>query len=63
VALAAAAKVVLMELLELLELQTQEAVEAVEAVVSPHLAQEPQAVRALSFFATPAQFNISLVAQ
>jgi hypothetical protein len=45
---------------ELLELQTQ-AVVAVVKVVVPELVV--MAVQALSFFATPAQFNISLVAQ
>jgi hypothetical protein len=43
----------------LLELQTQ----AVAAVEVAAVAQEVLAVQALSFFATPAQFNISLVAQ
>jgi hypothetical protein len=42
-----------------MELQTQ----VVEVVVLVIMQVEPQAVQALSFFATPAQFNISLVAQ
>jgi hypothetical protein len=38
-------------------------IQAVAVVVDIALHLEPQAVQALSFFATPAQFNISLVAQ
>jgi hypothetical protein len=44
--------------------QPIQVVEAVEAVTRVQgLEQVAQAVQALSFFATPAQFNISLVAQ
>jgi hypothetical protein len=53
--------VVLVVLLVVLrELLTQ--VEVVEVAVMEEVL-EPQAVQALLFFATPAQFNISLVAQ
>jgi hypothetical protein len=45
-------------LLELLERQTQAVAVVVFIIVAP-----AQAVQALSLFATPAQFNISLVAQ
>jgi hypothetical protein len=52
-----------MELRLRLEPQTLAVVVAVEVVVFPVLVLAALAVLALSFFATPAQFNISLVAQ
>jgi hypothetical protein len=52
--------VVLMLLLVLLELLTQAVVAEVVVML---VGQEPQAVQVLSFFATPAQVNISLVAR
>tara|TARA_R110000868_G_scaffold398916_1_gene672366 strand:+ start:660 stop:839 length:180 start_codon:yes stop_codon:yes gene_type:complete len=57
---AAMAVVVAVVFHQLMELQTQ----VVVAVAAIRVAvQVAQAVQALSFFATPAQFNISLVAQ
>jgi len=55
----AAEEMVMQTLMGVLVLQIQA---AVEAVALEHITAV-QAVQALSFFATPAQFNISLVAQ
>jgi hypothetical protein len=55
--------VVTVELLELLVRLAQQILETVAAVVVMLLAHQRQVVQVLSLFATPAQFNISLVAQ